>query len=227
LAEDYVNKWIRNKLLIKKAQENLTLSQKDVSKELEEYRNSLIIYRYQEELMLEKMDTITTEREINAFYDANKENFVLNSDIVKYIYIKIPLVEKKSEFLLKYLENFSDGILDKIQEFCVKNAVKYDFNLGNWIDVNIAFQNFPDKPEDLTDFLTHQSLWKTKDNSGFYFLFIYKYRLAGTDSPIEYVKENIKDMIINKRKVTFLKKIEDDVYSEGVRNNKFTIYENK
>jgi hypothetical protein len=226
LAEDYTNRWIRNKLLIKKAQENLTIAQKDLAKEVEEYRNSLIIYRYQEELMLEKMDTTISDQEISAYFEDNRENFILSSDIVKFIYIKIPMIKKKSELLLNYLDHFSDGILDKIQEFCVENAVKYDLNLDNWTEAKIAFQNLPEKPEDLTGFLTHQSLWKTKDNSCFYFLFIYKYRLAGSYSPIEYVRENIKDMIINKRKVAFLKKVEDDVYAEGVRNNKFTIYEN-
>jgi hypothetical protein len=227
MAEDYIGKWIRNKLLVRKALENLTLSQKDISKELEEYRNSLLIYRYQDELMLEKMDTTITDREINVFFEGNKENFVLNNDIVKSIFIKIPLNQNKLEILLKYLDNFSEGIIDKIQEFCVNNAVKYDLNLDNWIEAQTAFQNVPEKPEDLSAFLTNQSLWMIKDNSCYYILFIYRYKLAGTDSPVEYVRENIKDMIINKRKVEFLKKVEDDVYVEGVRNNKFTIYENK
>ncbi len=42
---------------------------------------------------------------------------------------------------------------------------------------------------------------------------------------MEYIHDNMKNLIINERKTDFLKKVEDDVYTEGVRNNKFKIYE--
>jgi len=91
LAEDYIKKWITTELLIKKAVENLTVSQRDVSKELEEYKNSLITYRYKKELMAEKMDTLVTTAEISDFYKANENNFILANDIIKAIFMRIPL----------------------------------------------------------------------------------------------------------------------------------------
>ena len=46
-------------------------------------------------------------------------------------------------------------------------------------------------------------------------------------APVEYVGPNIKNLILNKRKIEFLKQIEENVYKEGIRNNKFKIYTEK
>ena len=90
-ADDYIKKWIQRELLLLKAEENLKAEMKDVTNELEEYRNSLIVYRYKNELMKEKMDTTVKEADIKDYFNNNKESFILNRNIVKAIYIKIPL----------------------------------------------------------------------------------------------------------------------------------------
>ena len=50
------------------------------------------------------------------------------------------------------------------------------------------------------------------------------YKLKNEQAPLEYVKENIKNLILNRRKIEFLKQIENNVYSEGIRKNNFKIY---
>ena len=66
-ADDYVKKWIQRELLLLKAEGNLKADLKDVSKELEEYRNSLIVYRYKNELVKEKMDTTVSDATIQKY----------------------------------------------------------------------------------------------------------------------------------------------------------------
>ena len=83
MAEDYINKWIKQQLLVQKAEENLSVDQKNLTRELEEYRNSLIIYRYKNELMKQRMDTTVTEDQITEYYQANTENFKLNQEYCK------------------------------------------------------------------------------------------------------------------------------------------------
>lgn len=108
----------------------------------------------------------------------------------------------------------------------MQHAEIYKMSIKNWTDAKTVVQNIPGIPEDLTAFLTRQSMWKIKDQSFYHLLFIYSYRLAGDEIPVEMVKDNIREMIINKRKAEFIRKMENDVYTDGVINNKFTIYEN-
>jgi len=225
LAEDYIQKWIRTELLIKKAQENLTLAQRDVSKELEEYRNSLIIYRYQKELMAEKLDTTVSIQEITSFYNKNKENFSLGTDLIKGIYIKIPLQVIQPERAKAFCENTSGASMRELQAFCTRYAADYDFYTDKWVDAAVIFQNVPDAPEDIGSFISQNPVWENRDARFYYMICIQGFRLQGSDAPLEYIHDNIKNLIINERKTDFLKKVEDDVYTEGIRKNKFKIYE--
>ncbi len=225
LAEDYVNKWIRTELMIKKANENLTLNQKDVSRELEEYRKSLIIYRYQKEVMLEKMDTIVKESELNDFYHRNRENFILSENIVKAFFIKIPLQVSNPEQAKAFCERTSAGKIKELQDFCIRNAVDYDLPLETWVNSSTLLGKFPGVPDDDTALLTRNSPLEARDDSFYYFICILGYHLKGSVAPLDYISETVRNLILNNRKTEFLKKIEEEIYLEGVRNNKFRIYD--
>ena len=224
MAEDYIKKWVTTELLIKKAHENLTMAQRDVSKELEEYRNSLIIYRYKKELLADKMDTLVNDEDVRQFYDANKQNFILANDILKAIYIKIPLQVSKPEQARAFCEMTTGEDLKELQEFCLRNAESYQFYLDEWVDARIVLQNLPDMPEDFSFRNLKNSLVEKRDEKYYYLVCVIGYGRKGTVAPLEYVSNNIRDIIINNRKTEFLKKIEEDVYVEGIRNQKFKIY---
>lgn len=225
LAEDYVNQWIRKELMIKKANENLTLNQKDISRELDEYRKSLIIYRYQKELMLEKMDTVVDEKELNDFYLQNRANFTLNENIVKAFFVKIPLQVSNPEQVKAFCERTSAGKIKELQDFCIRNAVDYDLPLDTWVNSSTLLGKFPGVPEDDTDMLTRNSPLEARDHSFYYFICILGYHLKGSVAPLDYVSETVRNLIINNRKTEFLKQIEEKIYLEGVKNNKFRVYD--
>ncbi len=224
MAEDYIKKWIMNELLVKKAEENLSPAQKDLTKELNEYRSSMLTYRYKMELMLQRLDTIVGEKEISAYYGQNKENFILNRNIVKAIFIKIPVEVTRPEQVKVFCEQVSDDNLRELQEFCLKYAITYDIFVDNWVELDLIAQNLPEPMEDKNRFLRRNAIIEIRDNEFYYLLCIIDYRLANNVAPVEYVEENIKNLIINRRRIDFLKKIEDDVYLEGIRNNKFKFY---
>jgi hypothetical protein len=224
MAEDYIKKWIMNELLVKKAEENLSPLQKDLTKELNEYRSSMLTYRYKMELMLQRLDTIVEETEISAYYGQNKENFILNRDIVKAIFIKIPAEVTKPEQVKVFCEQVSDDNLRELREFCLKYAITFDIFVDNWVELDLIAQNLPEPIEDKNRFLRRNAIIEIRDNDFYYLLCVIDYRLANNMAPVEYVKENIKNLIINRRRIDFLKKIEDDVYLEGIRNNKFKLY---
>ncbi len=226
LAEDYIHKWIRHELLIGKAEENLTVSQRDVSKELKEYRNSLIIYRYKKELLLGKMDTTVAETEIRDFYNANKDNFILANDLVKAIFVRIPLEVSKPEQVKAFCNITNGEGLKELQEYCLRNAESFEIFADEWIDARNIFRKLPGiNMEDISALIRKSSFHETRDENYYYLVSILGYRLKGNVAPLEYEDENVRNMILNKRKIEFLKKIEDDIYTEGLRMRKFKIYE--
>ena len=227
LANDYVRKWVKQELLIQKANENLTLEQKNLTRELEDYRNSLIIYKYKNELMNQQMDTVVTREQIEQYYNANPDNFKLNSNIVKAIFIKIPIDLAKTSFIKDLVDDNSEEGKNSLREYCLQYAKSFDFFNENWVNFEIVKNNIPVEITDEEQFLARNNQIELKDSNYYYLVTIQDYKLLNELAPIEYVERNIKNLILNKRKIDFLKQVEENIYKEGVRQNKFKIYSEK
>lgn len=225
-ANDYIDKWVMQELLIKKAKENLSVEQKNVEKELEAYRNSLIIYKYKNELIKQRMDTVVTANQINAYYEAHKNEFYLDHSIVKAIFLKIPANVANHDLIKKLAYDTSDEGYEELRDYCSQYAKKINISATEWINFQALKKNIPEKINDDKTFLSKNELYETSDSTFYYFARIIDYKLPGNLAPAGFVDENIKNLILNKRKITFLKEIEKNVYDEGLRKNKFKIFEN-
>ena len=91
LARNFIDAWVRQKLLIRQAENNLASQQMDFSVQLENYKNSLTIYEYEHKLVNQKLDTVVSDEEIVNYYAANQQNFLLKENIVQLQYVKLPL----------------------------------------------------------------------------------------------------------------------------------------
>lgn len=226
-ADDYIKKWIQRELLLIKAEDNLGADMKDVDKELEEYRNSLIVYRYKDQLMKQKMDTTISEADIQKYFNENRNNFVLNRNIVKAIYIKVPLEVSSPETIKDLCTSKDPAKQAKLNEYCLSYAKTYDRFNGQWVDADLALRNFPMNISDQQSFLEKNRFAESKDKDFYYFFYIIDYRLAGQISPNEYVYNDIRNLILNKQKIQFLQQVEKDVYKEGIEKNKVKIFKIK
>ncbi len=227
LANDYIRKWVKQELLIQKANENLSLEQKNLSKEIEEYRNSLIIYKYKNELMNQQMDTLVTKTQIDQYYNENPENFKLNANIVKAVFIKIPIQVANTKLINELVDDDSEEGKNAVREYSIQYAKSFDFFNDNWVNFEVVKNNIPGNIMDDKQFLDHNNRIELKDSIYYYLVNIQDYKLKNELAPIDYVKNNIKNLILNKRKLEFLKQVEENVYKEGVRQNKFKIYTEK
>ena len=169
-VDDFVKKWIQSKLLVMNAEENLTAEQKDVSKELDEYRNSLLTYRYKKELMAQKMDTVVTDQAIQKYYNEHEADFVLKNDIVKAVYLKIPLELAKPDVVKNLcLDNDSQN-LQELDDFGIRYAKAYDRFDDQWIDASRVLNQVPEQIDNLERFLGRNKYIESKDTDYYYFI---------------------------------------------------------
>jgi hypothetical protein len=224
MADDYIKRWIKQQLLIQKAEENLSLDQKNVTLELEEYKNSIIIYKYKNELLKQRMDTVVNEEQIGEYYRANVKNFNLNKNIVKAILVKVPIELADPGQLKLYCSNSSEEGISELREYCLQYAKGFDIFMDTWVDFEMVMKNIPQDFEDPGQFLIRNNTIELNDSNYYYLACIHEYKLKNETAPMEYVAENIKNLILNRRKIEFLKQIDDNVYREGIRKNKFKIH---
>ncbi|MFA5329983.1 MAG: hypothetical protein WC384_19455 [Prolixibacteraceae bacterium] len=226
-ADDYIKKWVQRELLLMKAEENLTSEMKDVNKELEEYRNSLLVYRYKTELVKQKMDTTVREADIQKYFSEHKESFILNRNIVKAIYIKVPVEVSSPENIKDLCASDDQESEAKLNEYCMSYAKAYDRFNDQWVAADLVLKNTPEEITDQNRFLQRNRFIESSDMNYYYIVCIRDYRLAGQVSPIEYVQNDIRNLILSKQKIEFIKQIDKDVYKEGLDNNKVKLFKIK
>jgi hypothetical protein len=226
-ADDYIKKWVQRELLLLKAEENLKGEMMDVSRELDEYRNSLIVFRYKNELMKQKMDTTVKDSDIQKYFNDHRESFILNRNIVKAIYIKMPVQLSSPENIKDLCMSDIPEKKKKLDEYCMSYAKAYDRFNDQWVAADLVLKNTPAVITNQEGFLEKNRFTESNDMNYYYIVCIRDYRLTGQVSPIEYVQNDIRNLILSKQKIEFLKQIEKDIYKEGLDNNKVKLFKTK
>jgi hypothetical protein len=223
-ADDYIKSWVQRELLLLKAEEYLNVQMKDVKKELDEYRNSLIIYRFKNEMMKQNMDTTVKAADVQKYFDQYKESFILNRNIVKAVFIKIPIELSNPQELKEMSISSSPEKLAKLNEFCLTYAKAYDRFNDEWVSADRVLKYLPKAISNQQEALENDQFFESKDSEYYYLVCIRDYRIQGQVSPMEYVSKDITNLILSKQKLQFLKQIEKDVYQQGIDKKKVKFY---
>jgi hypothetical protein len=225
LIHNYINKWAKRQLLLQKAEANLSSDLKNqINKELEDSRTNLVIYQYQRQLILEKMDTTISETELENYYSTNENSFVLGSNIIKALFIKIPVETPDLSKIKSLARSNEQNDLQQLETYCYQFAEKFDDFNEEWIPMDRLALELQKDIENEESFLKRNTFMETSDSASVYLVSIRDYRLRSTTAPFEYVKNDIKRIIWNKRRLEFIQSLENGIYNEALRENSFKIY---
>ena len=220
----YINNWVRQELLLKQAEDNLDETNRDFTDQIEQYRNSLIIYAYESELIKQKLDTVVPMSEIEAYYKENQNNFYLRENIVLASYVIInknsPIANKVKTLLLSN----RDADKEKLQSLCQENGVEYLINDGTWMSFADLDRKIPLTVDDQDEFLKNNKFFEVKDSTTMYYVAISAYKSKESMSPLNFEIENIRIILLNKRKAALLQRMEDDLISDAVKRKKYEIF---
>jgi hypothetical protein len=224
LAQAYINTWIKNQLILRQAELNLTPDQLDIQEKLESYRSSLLIYKYEEQMVAQKIDTLVSEEELKDYYDKNMPNFILEENLVKTLYLKIPKTAPDINNVKTWYKSNDKENIKKLESYCYNYAAKYDYFEDQWINFSVLKRELPQNIDNETDYLKANNFIEQEDGSFYYLVFIKDTNLAGSLAPFNFAKKKIKDIILNKRKVKFLFDLENNIYNDAQDRNNFEIY---
>lgn len=226
-VNDILTRWVKKELLLRMAEENLDENQRDLTKEIEEYRNAILIHRYQQQMLSQKLDTVLTEADIRHYYDILPEKFTLDHNIVKAVYVEIPKNVTKSDQIKRWMSENSPRSMSELESYSFQYASKYDHFNNEWVDFNIILSRIPGVKEQPAILLKTSKLHQFSDLNNNYFLLINDYILSGEKAPFDFVKDRIESLILNTRKMEFLQELEKNIYAKGKRENRFVIKEFK
>ena len=220
----YIDKWVRNQLLIRQAENNLTPEQLDFSKRLEEYRNSLVINKYETELINQNLDTEVAEDQIYDYYNRSSAEFRLNRDIVQIASVSLPNDSKKKWIFTKLFRDYDSLMIDSLTSLAEQHALSYDFNIQEWRNFEDVIDTFDLKVKDNKSFLNEKKFFVVNNDDVYTLVKICDYKLVGDVSPCEMETDRIKYIILNNRKKELLENLYNDLYSKAVQEKAFDIF---
>ena len=217
-SNDYQKRWVRAKLLLQRAELNLTPEEKDVDALLVEYRATLLIYKYQQKLVEQKYQSAVTDAEINDYYNQHTEDFRLWDPIVKGGYIRISKDAPNIESISSQIKRFRSADITALEGYCFQNARKYLFFPDEWKTLSLIIDELDLSITDIESFLQNDKYYETVLNGDKLFFVVSDFMLSGSQAPIEFVKERIRAIIVNKKRMNFIKEMESELYDDGIIN---------
>ena len=225
LAKLFIDNWIKTRLLLQKAELNLSKEQLNINEEIETYRSSLLIYRYKDLLLQEKLDTAVFESEIRSYYESNKANFSSEEYAVRAVYIKLSADAPNIWNLRRWYVSDLEKDVQDLTDYCRNYAVKYNFFNDDWTLWTNIEQELPQK-EAATRNMKQSDHFEQRDEEFIYFVRIKERVAPGDTAPLVFVKNKVKSIIINKRKLGYISELEQNIYNDALSKKQFVIYKN-
>ena len=224
IARRLVEEWTQDRLLLYQAELHLSEEQKNIEKQVEEYRSSLLTFRYKQLLLQENLDDNISDQEIENYYSENLSNYVLESDLVQVNYFKIPASAPQIPQVRIWYRSNREDYKNNLKEYAKNYATHYSIGDSTWIYFNDLVQRTPLKIEDTERYLNYNRNIEASDSSYHHFIRIINRLKEGDIKPLELVKDNIKSVLLNKRKIEYIQDLENTVYKDGISRNQVEIY---
>ncbi len=221
----YINSWVRKQLLINEAMKNIDINEAEVERKVLDYRYSLIGYEFQNYYIKQHLNDSVPDAEIQSYYKDHIDNFVLKQNIVRGTFIKVPKEAPRTKRIKDLMFSNKEKDISELHSYCLSFSSAYHLSDSSWIEFDKLAANSPliEIPNKI-QFLKTNPYYETSDPQSLYFLKIDEYKISDNISPLEFVREDIKNIILNKRKVELAQKLEQDVYENAIKKKDFEVF---
>ena len=223
-AEHYIRNWVEDALLFEKAEDNVRDDEK-VKALVESYHKALVMHTYQEELVRQQLVAEITPAEVENYYESNKSLFVLEKPLVKGLFIKVPLKSPGLVDVRRWYKRNTQDAIEKLEKYSLRNAVTYDYFYDQWrrleeIEAMIPAKNW----ETGSNYLKQHRDVELKDTAFHYFLHIEEFQGKGEQKPLDFAQEEIKEILINLKRVDFVNRVKKDLYRQASDKDRIIYY---
>lgn len=223
IATNYVQQWVTDVLMYEHASRNIS-DKEEIENLVEDYRKSLVISQYEENLIQERLADALSENRLRGFYDTHQDKFRLKNCIIKGVFIQVPKGAPKYTKLQGWLRKFNDKSIEQVEKYSVQNATSYQYFGDQWVKFMEVIKNMPIQVANPVSFINANKYIEVKDANYHYILRILDAKYTGDIEPFELAKDKIQIILINKEKIDFIKKFENKLYQNALDDGDITYF---
>jgi len=224
IAKEYIDNWLQKQVLLYYAAKEEIGSTLEIDKRVENFREDLISFEYRKKMLSEKLDTNISLKETKAYYVENPENFELKQNIIRLVFIKMPVaLENRYKFWNKF-SKANDDEISKMAIMALKNGGNAYLDKETWLAFDDILKVVPINTYNQEHFLNNNRIFKIEEEKYTWYVNIIDLRIKDNISPFEFVEENIHQILLNKRKTGLLQKLEHQIVEKAKKDNQIKVY---
>ena len=220
--EEYIANWVTDALFYNKALDNVA-STNDIEKMVESYRKSLILSIYQDKLINQHLVPEISQEEVFAFYKQNPTLFELEEPLIKGLVLKLPLKSPKMNDVRRWCMRREAEDLEKLEKYSINNAVFYDCFIEDWTTMGSVVAHTPLTLYQLNERLSRKDIIEFSDDGYVYFIGADSIIPKGGQKPLDMVKPEITELLVNSTKAKFIKERKHTLYIEAQNRGEIEI----
>ena len=221
IIQMFANRWMRDALLLHEAEQNIP-GDLNIDKLVRDYRASLIRHNYEKILVQELLDSTVTDEQLAEFYERNKQQYQLETPIVRCFFVKVPVpVPKANE--LRQLWNNKQKDLDSLTAYCSRYAEAFLLTDSIWYRVEDIAREMP-KGTVTVDNISAKQDFSQRDGEYQYYFKVFEVKNRKDIAPLSYIKGQARKVILRNRKEKLLKDKIEAMYQRELRRNNIKTY---
>ena len=224
LAQRYINAWAEELLFLDMADTRLSKEEKDVSRELEEYRRSLLKYRYEERYINERLDTLISDEEVRTYYQEHPDRFLLERPLLKARYMVIPADSRSLRTIKELMASDDAAETLAADSLAFTAAVKYVDSSDAWMDALLLARELGTDELSMMKALKNRFVELPDEAGNLRIAYVVDLVRKGDPAPLDYCEDRIRDIILNARKHELVSGLERDLLKDARNKGKFVIY---
>ncbi|SFB92473.1 hypothetical protein SAMN05421747_102140 [Parapedobacter composti] len=224
LARAYIEQWLRQQALLHHAQRNVNINTNRLERQVEEYRNGLIVYEYEQALVGQKLDTVVTDQQVQDFYQTRKELFILKQPILKVSYIQLKKDAPELDRVKRWFGSTDFKERDLLEKYCAMYATQYALHDTSWHYVDELQRKIPLSEISEAQYGQTGRIFEIIKNNELYLIILHDSKFRDTRSPMSLVRHDIRNLILNKRKIELIDQMQKSIVSDARKKNDIEIY---
>lgn len=224
---NFINNWAAKQLLLSKARINLPEEQlREFEHLVENYRTDLYTRAYKEALVRQNEDTTISREDLKSFYEEEKENFKLREKLVRLRYVELPSQFLNREEVSQRLRRFNEEDRVYLDSVGVQFR-KLHFNDSLWVPLSRVVREIPPLTyENESDYLKKSQFFELEDSLGVYLGNVGDILKINDVAPLEYIEPTIRQVLLNRRKLDYIRKLEIEIIDEATKKKEFEVFDN-
>lgn len=228
LAEQYINTWAMDLLYLDVAERELSKGELDVSAELEDFRRSLLKYRYEQRYINDRLDTLVTDEQIRSYYEAHQSDFELKRPVLKARFVDVMKDSPNKDAILRMMSSQEYNDVQRADTLAKSTALRWFDSSDTWMDANEVAKYFGlDHTQMLTYLRWDNTIrYEPADRADLMVAYVCDIRYNGP-APLEYCAPRIRDILMSARKHDLMNSLERDLLENALESKQFVVYKNE